>query len=487
MLNSIFYPILFTIGQPNKDETIYSSISLSGTDSLTISNKEIIVNGQIELSEKSCLIILNSSLTINSNPRNRGKHRSEIVLLDESELILENVEVYINVDLEPNYHTDGRITQKNTTEIKIINSHINCSNYLTFSLYKESKFFIENSTLMGKAPHSNCQFSIEQILPTNLLRPLYDDYHILVNDNADIISKKSNIGAIYTENNATCTILDSTVATLSSSSLKKTYVTNSILKILKLGKKGGDLKFTGNHQGYHENWDISKVFGDNIINGNINLVNSSIDLLWLTTFECDSEIFDAEIGILSIYEGKTNISSSKIWILNNRTILPVYMTDSDIEYLTGWFDSLSVKIHYSNVNWLGLSGSDSISISTSDSELGTCKLYSIQKPKKLTIEMYDSKIKDLDLKTGKTTYLNFNNTIITKKVSLTKSDPLDNIIFDGSPIILKGVEMVENDIIFDSKNNNMPTPYYGFYIITYGLVVLLFINVIILIRKVLKY
>jgi hypothetical protein len=464
--------------QPRRESIAFDGLSLSETETLTITNKVVTINGQITLSGQSTLIITNSSFTINSHPRKRGTHESEIILLDEAELILEDVDVHINVDLEPNYHTNGRLKLRNSSKIKIINSKISCSNQLTMQVSQESNAYFNNSTLMGKAPHSNTHFALEDILPTNLLRHLYDDYHVSVSGKANLNIQKSNMGAIFVENNATCTISGSNIANLSPASTKKTYVSNSILTILKLGKREGQFSYTGNHQSHHENWDTEELFGKGIFSGDVKIVDSSIQLIWLSLSYCEAEIKEADLGILSLYGGHTTISASNLWVVNNRNEKPLQVKNSQIEYLTGWSESPTVDLVDSYIGWLGLTGSGVITVNASNSEFDTCKLYNLQKPDKLVIGIRNSNIQNLELKTGKNTILDFNNTVVTERISLTKSEPHDQISVKSGPKILPKVEVIrEASILFEHDKDNTRAQNYP---ISYGLVAMILIIIVII-------
>jgi len=451
---SIFSVQIFSYSS-SIDCLTYEGISLSGSDSLIIEGKNLVIEGKIVLSRGSSLIIRNSSVCLRSNPHNRGIHKSEIVLLDESKFLLENTSIDICVNLDPSYHIDGRILLRNKSRLSICDSNISCDNSLLIKMSNESTAFINNSKYTGKAPASNCLFCLERMLPRGVLRKLFDDYWIFAFEKSSLNIKGSSIGYIWAHDHAKCNISESNIVKLHPYSSEKVYVSDSMLKALSLSKIEGEITFTGNHQGFHTLWDTEDVFGKEVFNGDVKIKDSAIKVLWLSLSHCDAVISDAEVGIVSLFGGEAKIFNSDIWILENRNENPLLLEGSNVDYLTAWCEAPTVELFKSHVNWLGLGGSDNITVKTLKSKLDTCKLYNFEKPSKLLVNCTDSVIKIIKIKTGSETILDFDNTAIIESVSLNKSDPNDKLEVKNKPLILSGVKLIgEASTFLDKPEKN---------------------------------
>lgn len=360
-----------------QDETVKIDhpLRLSDNESIEYINKVIEIIGDISVEDNASLRFHNCNVTVLWIVGGNSPH---IHVSDRGRLSLENSSITIRVDLIPNYSTDGRISIEDHAVLNIVDSKIMCTSNVWMSIRDDSNAFFNGSEYFGKVLKSGLHRALEDKLPRGLLEEYRDYYSISVEVNASAIFTDSRIGHLGCIGDSNCIIQGSEIDFLTPVSVTETQVVDSSITILSASQKDSQFSFTGHVDGFFRDWSSRDFFGPDI-SSNVRLIDSSFDHLWLSLNNCTSVISDAELWILTVYQGELTVSDSEVWIMN------LYHNDvavrhSSVEYLVGECYDGELMIEECDVHWLGLTGHnrekgyEMVIATVVDSEIESCNM-----------------------------------------------------------------------------------------------------------------
>ena len=407
----------------NKAVNYETGLFLSEGESLIVENANVTISEQIVVPGGARLSFVNCNVDILSTPSYRGPYESEIEVLSNGMLVFEGCSLYINVDLTPNYHTNADIKVRDQSSLKILDSNVSCSNNVFLQCSDESETVFNGSRFTGHAPKSSLHFVLEDFVPEGILRGYFDDYIVSANQGSKLTVIGSKIGRIGAYGNVSCSIFDSNLVELVPGSSEKVLVNMSSVKTLKVSKRNGTFAFSGRLGGHYERWDSESAFHGAPIDSRVELVDSDVELFWLTLVDCEAQLSGAELGIVNAYSGSISVCNSSIWLLNIRNDELNTIRHSEIGYLAGFCDELRVSVADSDIGWFGASGRSSLNLTVANSTMGVCQVNRFIRAPRATAGFTGVEFQDLEITPSRSLLLHFDGCAVNR--SLRVNPPVD--------------------------------------------------------------
>ena len=396
-----------------------TNLKMSGTETREYKNQKIIIHGVILVDQNASLRFKCCNITILWFPGTEGPH---ILVTKNAALVLEDSSLTIRIDLLPNYATTGKIEIRDNGGLMVQDSTIKCTSNMITWCRGSSETILNNATYSGRAPYSNLHWSLEDMLPDQILREYFDDYSIYCENSAEVSIIDSRVGGLITSDDATCIISGSTISLLDPISAEITQVDESRIKVLIMTQRESEIRLSGSVAGYYPKWSSKEFFGPDSIT-KIQLTESSFDHLWLSLSNCNTVIEDADLWLLVINQGTLSMRGSDAWIIRasygNATI-----KDSNISYLVGERVDGDLLVEGCDIGWLGLTAFSretqyhKVQATIENTTIESCAVNYWIVPFEVNVSFRDVVLGNLSMRPAPIYMANFENCRVTDTVSL---------------------------------------------------------------------
>jgi len=415
------------------------SLRVTSNESLSYIDENLIIEGNIEVRNDALLLFQDCNITLLWS---QMEGKPNILVSDNGVLRLENSTVWVRLDTEHYVSTSGEITIQDQAKLIVDNSTIQSTDNFFMWIRDNASVNFSGSTFSGKAPKSSMHWFIEELMPEGAISELHDDYYIYVMENAVFSAGDSVLGVVDLSDDTECNIANSRIALLSPYSSKETLCTMSEIIILSTSQRNASFTFTGTLSGYYERFVLEEELGSDK-EGNLLLMNCSIEKIRLSLIDCKSEFKDAEVWQLTVSGGETRISDSEITIANlyygDATI-----TDSVIPYLLGNCRDGKLRVSGCECPWVNLlgyniDGVDHIWAEFNDTEIGDCVINYMSIVEEADFFFRDVSLKNIKMKSAQRFNLIVDNLIIENSTTITS--------LGSYPIVLRGaVEFLRQEL-----------------------------------------
>ena len=421
------------------DNLELGTLQVSGEE-LTFRDQNILITGNIAVKDNASLTFHDCNVT---QLWVLGGDNPHIMVSGNGRLTLDNSTMYIRLDNIPNYSTNGRITVQDQGWLVVNSSKILCTDNVIMRVHGNCHVIFNHSKYAGRARDSTLHWAVEDLLPHWVIREYFDDYALYAGGNTMVSIVDSEFGELSVSDNVTCNIEGSKVSELFPGSLIQTQCHDSEITILSTSQWESGFTFTGSAEGHYDEAVLRDILGPNI-SGNLALYDSSFEHLWLSLVNCSSEIVDAELWLLYISGGETEVWDSDIEICN-LYYGDVLVEDSRIEYLLGNCRDGFLEASGVNSSWLSLTGhnrygDDVIDAVVSGSRIDECKVNYMSIVQRADVRFMDTVFYNLSMKAAPSFNIVLDGCTVTDTLTLTS-------LMDAPFINLSGeVEFLEEGL-----------------------------------------
>lgn len=415
------------------------TLRVTGNEHLSYSDESLVIDGNIEVYDNASLVFHDCNVTLLWS---QIEGKPNILVSDNGVLRLENSTVWVRLDTEHYVSTSGEITIQDQAKLIVDNSTIQSTDNFFMWIRNDASVNFSGSKFSGKASESSMHWFIEELMPEGVISELHDDYNIYVMENAVFSAVDSVLGVVDLSDDTECDIANSRIALLSPYSSKKTICNMSEIIILSTSQRNASFAFTGTLSGYYESFVLEEELGSDK-EGNLRLMNCSIEKVRLSLIDCKSEFTDAEVWQLTISGGETRISDSEITIANlyygDATI-----TDSVIPYLLGNCRDGKLRVSGCECPWVSLTGYNMDGVEYiwaefNDTEIEDCVINFMSIVDEADIFFRDVSLHNIRMKSAQRFNLVVDNLIVENSTTITS--------LGSYPINLRGkVEFLRQEL-----------------------------------------
>lgn len=415
------------------------TLRVTGNENLSYSGENLVIDGNIEVRNDAQLLFKDCNITLLWS---QMEGKPNILVSDNGVLRLENSTLWVRLDTEHYVSTSGESTIQDQAKLIVDNSTIQSTDSFFMWIRDDASVDFYGSRFSGKAPESSMHWFIEELMPEAVISELHDDYNIYVMENAVFSAVGSVLGVVDLSDDTKCDISNSRIALLSPYSSKETLCTMSEIIILSTSQRNASFTFTGTISGYYESFILEEVLGSDK-EGNLRLMDCSIDKVRLSLIECKSEFKDAEVWQLTVSGGETRISDSEITIAN-LYYGDVTITDSVIPYLLGNCRDGKLRVSGCECPWVSLTGYNMVGVEYiwaefNDTEIEDCVINFMSIVDEADIFFRDVSLKNIKMKSAQRFNLVVDNLIIENSTTITS--------LGSYPINLRGkVEFLRQEL-----------------------------------------